>query len=134
MNRSNPLTISCSQFDNAENGQPYEMTVTSETPERSSRLVPLSYQSSIITDTPDIPVDVKGYERNVKTRKAVVGIFSVLGLLAGGAVIVKHPAPRKADATCQWVDLGFQVSTVRFDPLSLLSLRLPIRQRLCSSC
>jgi hypothetical protein len=126
MNRSNAFTVFRSQSDNVDNGQPYEMTIPSETPERSCRPVPLSYQSNIITDTPDIPVDVNGYERNVKTRKAAVGIFSVLGLLISGAIIAKHPASRKADAMCQWIDVGFQVSTICFDALSWLSLRFPL--------
>lgn len=87
------------------------MISSSQTPERSTRPTSILDQSSTVTDTPDIPVDLEGYERNVKTRKVAVGIFSALGLLVTGAIIAKHPINRKGGLVAEWVNVVFLVST-----------------------
>jgi hypothetical protein len=45
-------------------------------------LVPISYEITDVTDTPDIPVDLKGFEWNVAKCKACVGLSSFLGVLS----------------------------------------------------
>ena len=67
----------------------------------------VSYSTSAPTDTPDIPVDLRGFESNVRICSWSTGLFTVLGL------ILEAIGVRVAGKNCsiwQWVTIGFQVS------------------------
>lgn len=76
----------------------------------SPRLVPISYHSATITDTPDIPVDLKGYERNVTKCKAFVGVFSLVGIFTNGAILRSYSKRLRGQVLWEGVDLAFEVS------------------------
>jgi hypothetical protein len=69
--------------------------------------VPISYEITDITDTPDIPVDLKGFEWNVAKCKACLGLVSFLGVLA--EVFLETGANQRLSAW-GYATLGLQVS------------------------
>jgi hypothetical protein len=100
------------------------------------RLVPISYHRSIITDTPDIPVDLPGYERNVKKCKALIGIFIILSILSNAAIIATSVPSGASHALGLWEGLnwGFQVRIAPFQSLLLTDSSIPNSYLLSSFC
>lgn len=76
----------------------------------SPTLVPISYRTTNITDTPDIPVDLKGVERNILKCRICFGLSSLLGILS--EVVFDTDVNRRRSA---WgsASLGLQVSILK---------------------
>lgn len=68
--------------------------------------MPIPYRITDITDTQDIPVDLKGYEWNVAKCKACLGLSSFLGILAE---VLSETASEQRLSVWGYTTLGLQV-------------------------
>jgi hypothetical protein len=66
----------------------------------------VSYSTSAPTDTPDIPVDLRGFESNVRICSWSTGLFTVLGLVLE---VIGVRITGKNSSVWQWITIGFQV-------------------------
>ena len=74
-----------------------------------TNLVAIPYWSTSISDTPDIPVDVKGFERNVLKCKICLGLSSLLGILSEVVFVTDVSRIRSSWGTAS---LGLEVSAL----------------------
>lgn len=88
-------------------------------PALSDTLVPISYRITRITDTPDIPVQLKSFRRNVARCKACFGLSCIFGI-ATEIILIANPL--RSRSVLQNAGLGLQVSMSSLSGLSKFSL------------
>jgi hypothetical protein len=74
------------------------------------RLVPLSYHTTAVTDTPDIPIGLGHFDWNIRKCKASTAISCLVGALMNGWSIWHWQGFGKAKVFWTYLELGFQVS------------------------
>ncbi|KAJ9096061.1 hypothetical protein QFC21_005426 [Naganishia friedmannii] len=99
-----------------EGGHPSSMGSTVGQP----HLVPISYHTTAVTDTIDIPVDLQTLEWNVRKCKALTAISCLFGGLSNVLSILYFPGFDRERAVWTYLELGFQSASLLSLLVSLL--------------